>query len=202
MEGAGFLGCCTTWLGTCFEGMYRLPLQGYEALNWLIIITVRTVQWPDYVLDFGGIVMCYPACPRALCPSIMIQIDSGAHQTTVHWVLGGDMARVWSWPLYFMLKLRMSDCICLYSYMCSWRVQGQLYLVIYCTFFTYMVINMWQVNTNSSETGAILEKALLALRILRKLTVHGFKKPHESADALHFLNMVFDRAKTMLECSK
>jgi len=68
--------------------------------------------------------------------------------------------------------------------------------------FTYMVINMWQVNTNSSETGAILEKALLALRILRKLTVHGFKKPHESADALHFLNLVFDRAKTMLECSK
>ena len=65
-----------------------------------------------------------------------------------------------------------------------------------------MVINMWQVNTNSSEMGAILEKALLALRILRKLTVHGFKKPHESADALHFLNMVFDRAKTMLECSK
>jgi hypothetical protein len=50
--------------------------------------------------------------------------------------------------------------------------------------------------------GATLEKALLALRILRKLTVHGFKKPHESADAVHFLNMVFDRAKTMLECSK
>jgi hypothetical protein len=50
--------------------------------------------------------------------------------------------------------------------------------------------------------GATLEKALLALRILRKLTVHGFKKPHESVDAMHFLNLVFDRAKTMLECSK
>lgn len=57
-------------------------------------------------------------------------------------------------------------------------------------------------NTNSSDMGGTLEKALLALRILRKLTVHGFKKPHESADAVHFLNMVFDRAKTMLECSK
>ncbi|KDR15146.1 importin-11 [Zootermopsis nevadensis] len=73
------------------------------------------------------------------------------------------------------------------------------------------VLNLWnshvenflkQVNTNSSEMGATLEKALLALRILRKLTVHGFKKPHESADAVHFLNMVFDRAKTMLECRK
>ncbi|PSN49429.1 Importin-11 [Blattella germanica] len=73
------------------------------------------------------------------------------------------------------------------------------------------VLNLWnshvenflaQMNTNSSEMGAALEKALLALRILRKLTVHGFKKPHESADAVHFLNMVFDRAKTMLECRK
>jgi hypothetical protein len=50
--------------------------------------------------------------------------------------------------------------------------------------------------------GATLEKALLALRILRKLTVHGFKKPHESANAVNFLSVVFDRAKTMLECSK
>ncbi|KAJ4437496.1 hypothetical protein ANN_17641 [Periplaneta americana] len=73
------------------------------------------------------------------------------------------------------------------------------------------VLNLWnshvenflaQVNTNNNEMGATLEKALLALRILRKLTVHGFKKPHESTDAVHFLNMVFDRAKTMLECRK
>lgn len=73
------------------------------------------------------------------------------------------------------------------------------------------VLNLWnahmenflaQVNANSNEMGATLEKALLALRILRKLTVHGFKKPHESVDAVHFLNLVFDRAKTMLECRK
>jgi hypothetical protein len=58
------------------------------------------------------------------------------------------------------------------------------------------------VNANDSEMGAALEKALLALRILRKLTVHGFKKPHESENAMNFLSVVFDRAKTMLECSK
>nr|CAD7396049.1 unnamed protein product [Timema cristinae] len=49
---------------------------------------------------------------------------------------------------------------------------------------------------------ASLEKALLTLRILRKLTVHGFKKPHDSQDVRMFLSMVFDRAKTMLECRK
>nr|CAD7589784.1 unnamed protein product [Timema genevievae] len=54
----------------------------------------------------------------------------------------------------------------------------------------------------SSSMLASLEKALLTLRILRKLTVHGFKKPHDSQDVRMFLSMVFDRAKTMLECRK
>lgn len=47
-----------------------------------------------------------------------------------------------------------------------------------------------------------LEKALLCLRILRKLTVFGFKNAHDSEDAVAFLNVVFDRAKTSLECRK
>ncbi|XP_049837055.1 importin-11 isoform X1 [Schistocerca gregaria] len=47
-----------------------------------------------------------------------------------------------------------------------------------------------------------LEKALFCLRILRKLALYGFKKPHESSECFLFLNMVFDRAKTMLECRK
>lgn len=110
MEEASFLGCYTL-LGTFFKGMYCLNFQGYEAVNWLIIITLRTVQWLHYGLDVGGIVTWFPAWPRDLCPSIMIQIGSGAHQPTVQWVLVGDMARVWSWPLYFMLRLRMSDYI-------------------------------------------------------------------------------------------
>ena len=46
-----------------------------------------------------------------------------------------------------------------------------------------------------------LEKALLSLKVLDKLVVHGFKKPHESQDATAFLKTIFDRAKTMLEIS-
>ncbi|CAH0718140.1 unnamed protein product, partial [Brenthis ino] len=75
------------------------------------------------------------------------------------------------------------------------------------------ILNLWHENTEvflrHIQEGAAtelitehLEKALLCLRILRKLTVFGFKKPHESQDAIAFLNVVFDRAKTSLECRK
>ncbi|XP_022824484.1 importin-11 isoform X1 [Spodoptera litura] len=75
------------------------------------------------------------------------------------------------------------------------------------------ILNLWHENTElflrHIQEGAAtelitehLEKALLCLRILRKLTVFGFKKTHESQDAMAFLNVVFDRAKTSLECRK
>lgn len=47
-----------------------------------------------------------------------------------------------------------------------------------------------------------LDKALLTLRILRKLTVFGFHKPHENQDCLNFLNCIYERAKSTLECRK
>ncbi|XP_047029105.1 importin-11 isoform X2 [Helicoverpa zea] len=75
------------------------------------------------------------------------------------------------------------------------------------------ILALWHENTEvflrHIQEGAAtelitehLEKALLCLRILRKLTVFGFKKAHESQDAMAFLNVVFDRAKTSLECRK
>ncbi|KAL4717034.1 hypothetical protein ACJJTC_016921 [Scirpophaga incertulas] len=75
------------------------------------------------------------------------------------------------------------------------------------------ILNLWHENTElflrhiqqGHSTEVItehLEKALLCLRILRKLTVFGFKKPHDSQDAVAFLNVVFERTKTSLECRK
>ncbi|XP_041980606.1 importin-11 [Aricia agestis] len=75
------------------------------------------------------------------------------------------------------------------------------------------ILNLWHGNTElflrhiqeGAATDVItehLEKALLCLRILRKLTMFGFKKAHESRDAVAFLNIVFDRAKASLECRK
>lgn len=57
-------------------------------------------------------------------------------------------------------------------------------------------------NDSSELITNNLEKALLTLRILRKLTVSGFYKPHTNQDCMSFLKVIFDRAKTSLEYRK
>ncbi|XP_054286364.1 importin-11-like [Macrosteles quadrilineatus] len=66
---------------------------------------------------------------------------------------------------------------------------------------TCLAISQLQsVGPNNSEPNKCLENAMLSLRILTKLTIHGLKKPHEFPDANTFLKLVFERAKTMLHC--
>ncbi|XP_077291113.1 importin beta11 isoform X2 [Arctopsyche grandis] len=80
------------------------------------------------------------------------------------------------------------------------------------TVFSY-ILSIWDKYTQiflqqiheGADTITItenLEKALYSLKILKRLIINGFKKPHESHDALAFLNMIFDRAKSSLECRK
>lgn len=57
-------------------------------------------------------------------------------------------------------------------------------------------------NANAEAITANLEKALLLLRILRKLTVYGFYKPHVNQSCMCFLKIIFERIKTTLECRK
>ncbi|XP_012521564.2 importin-11 [Monomorium pharaonis] len=75
------------------------------------------------------------------------------------------------------------------------------------------ILNLWNTYTESflimasngadaSQTRETLDKALLLLRILRQLIVNGFSKPSESQDAMLFLKIVFERARTCLECRK
>uniref|UniRef100_A0A8C8AIR5 Importin-11 n=1 Tax=Otus sunia TaxID=257818 RepID=A0A8C8AIR5_9STRI len=47
-----------------------------------------------------------------------------------------------------------------------------------------------------------LERTLLSLKVLRKLTVHGFVEPHWSVEVMGFLHAVFERLKQFLECSR
>lgn len=74
------------------------------------------------------------------------------------------------------------------------------------------ILNLWNTFTesflilasNEADANRIqeaMENALLLLRILRKLTVHGFNKPSQSQDAMLFLKVIFERARTSLECS-
>ncbi|XP_037536913.1 importin-11 [Nematolebias whitei] len=45
-----------------------------------------------------------------------------------------------------------------------------------------------------------LERTLLSLKVLRKLTVHGFQEPQQNMEVMGFLNAVFERLKQFLEC--
>ncbi|NXP02522.1 IPO11 protein, partial [Thinocorus orbignyianus] len=47
-----------------------------------------------------------------------------------------------------------------------------------------------------------LERTLLSLKVLRKLTVHGFVEPHWNVEVMGFLHAVFERLKQFLECSR
>ncbi|XP_073440362.1 importin-11 isoform X3 [Dendrobates tinctorius] len=47
-----------------------------------------------------------------------------------------------------------------------------------------------------------LERASLSLKVLRKLTAHGFADPLQNAEAMGFLHAVFDRIRQFLECSR
>ncbi|XP_076021290.1 importin-11 isoform X1 [Genypterus blacodes] len=54
------------------------------------------------------------------------------------------------------------------------------------------------------ETVALssLERTLLSLKVLRKLTVHGFQEPQQNMEVMGFLNAVFERLKQFLECCR
>ncbi|XP_044739459.1 importin-11 [Chrysoperla carnea] len=84
------------------------------------------------------------------------------------------------------------------------ELTGNIYTFILNLWNNYTEIFIRHIQQNSSVEIITenLEKALLTLRILRKLTVHGFKKPHESTDAVCFMNVIFERAKSALECRK
>lgn len=57
-------------------------------------------------------------------------------------------------------------------------------------------------NATSPVILSNLEKALLTLRILRKLTVFGFYRLHQNQECMKFLKITFDRAKIALQCRK
>ncbi|MCL4130243.1 UNVERIFIED_CONTAM: hypothetical protein GTU68_066008, partial [Idotea baltica] len=75
--------------------------------------------------------------------------------------------------------------------------------------FMYL-LELWQDQTetflaaSSRYPGLLssLERSHLALKILRKLVIHGFKKPHESREAMGFLHNIFGRISVMLQFRK
>ncbi|NWX45623.1 IPO11 protein, partial [Steatornis caripensis] len=78
----------------------------------------------------------------------------------------------------------------IYSFACSlWNHQTDMFLQQVCT------------GDEAAATNS-LERTLLSLKVLRKLTVHGFVEPHWSVEVMGFLHAVFERLKQFLECSR
>lgn len=60
-------------------------------------------------------------------------------------------------------------------------------------------------NVSSGNEAAVLsslERTLLSLKVLRKLTVNGFLDPHKNMEVMGFLHGIFERLKQFLECSR
>lgn len=67
----------------------------------------------------------------------------------------------------------------------------------------YILKNLFlQVQENVDDATKTLENAILSLKILEKLTVHGFKRPNDSRHVNLFIKLVFERAKAVLSICK
>ncbi|NXB18435.1 IPO11 protein, partial [Rhagologus leucostigma] len=78
----------------------------------------------------------------------------------------------------------------IYSFACSlWNHHTDTFLQQICT-------------GDEAAAANSLERTLLSLKVLRKLTVHGFVEPHWNAEVMGFLHAVFERLKQFLECSR
>ncbi|KFP94966.1 Importin-11, partial [Haliaeetus albicilla] len=78
----------------------------------------------------------------------------------------------------------------IYSFACSlWNHHTDTFLQHVCT-------------GDEAAASNSLERTLLSLKVLRKLTVHGFVEPHWSVEVMGFLHAVFERLKQFLECSR
>ncbi|XP_012282091.1 importin-11 [Orussus abietinus] len=96
----------------------------------------------------------------------------------------------------------------------SKRLAGDRALFIELTNNVFsFILNLWNTYTesflilassggNANQMQEVLEKALLLLRILRKLIIYGFNEPSKSQDAMLFLKVIFERARNSLECRK
>ncbi|KAM6109186.1 importin-11 [Phoenicopterus ruber ruber] len=78
----------------------------------------------------------------------------------------------------------------IYSFACSlWNHHTDTFLQHVCT-------------GDEAAAANSLERTLLSLKVLRKLTVHGFVEPHWNVEVMGFLHAVFERLKQFLECSR
>ncbi|XP_057379434.1 importin-11-like [Daphnia carinata] len=79
-------------------------------------------------------------------------------------------------------------------------LSSEMYSYVYALYSHLSQTLMQQMETSNVETvGATMEKALLCLRVMRKLTVHGFKTPHQTNSVMEFVQSLYERIKNLLQ---
>ncbi|KAG8456571.1 hypothetical protein GDO86_002378 [Hymenochirus boettgeri] len=73
-----------------------------------------------------------------------------------------------------------------------------------CYLWNHHTDTFLQQICSGGEPGAVhsLERSLLTLKVLRKLTVHGFTEPHLNVDVTGFLQAVFVRLRQFVDCCR
>lgn len=66
--------------------------------------------------------------------------------------------------------------------------------------FTMLFFDNIRSNAPLDACQSNLEKAIMCIRILRKLTTFGFQKPSQCPKPLGFIKAIFDRVTDLLEC--
>lgn len=66
--------------------------------------------------------------------------------------------------------------------------------------FTQLFYKNIQEQTSLDLCAANLEKAIISLRILKKLTIYGVPGPHLAPKCMMFIGVVFQRLKELLDC--
>ncbi|XP_061116113.1 importin-11 [Conger conger] len=71
-----------------------------------------------------------------------------------------------------------------------------------CSLWSHHTDSFLQQVCAGDEAAALssLERTLLSLKVLRKLTVHGFNEPVQNMEVMGFLNAVFERLRQFLDC--
>uniref|UniRef100_A0A2R9CB67 Importin-11 n=2 Tax=Pan paniscus TaxID=9597 RepID=A0A2R9CB67_PANPA len=73
-----------------------------------------------------------------------------------------------------------------------------------CSLWNHHTDTFLQQVSSGNEAAILssLERTLLSLKVLRKLTVNGFVEPHKNMEVMDFLHGIFERLKQFLECSR
>ncbi|XP_010635522.1 importin-11 isoform X1 [Fukomys damarensis] len=73
-----------------------------------------------------------------------------------------------------------------------------------CSLWNHHMDTFLQQVSSGNEVAVLssLERTLLSLKVLRKLTVNGFVEPHKNMEVMGFLHGIFERLKQFLECSR